>query len=78
VGTRFCMCHGVWEVWVQGLTDIVCISELLIYGSVLSYSLCCRNYMYTYIYIYIYIYTYPIHIQCAILYTNMDFAVAEE
>ena len=57
--TRSRMCHGGWEVWVHGVSAIICISELIIVTSMISYYVCCRNYMY----IYIYIYTYPIHIQ---------------
>ena len=64
-----------------GDSVVICISELIIVRYVVSYYVCCRNYMYTHThththtYIYIYIYTYPIHIQCAILYKNMDFVV---
>ena len=64
MGTRSRMCHGGWEVWVHGVSAIICMSNLIIVRSMVSHYVCCRNYMY--IYIYIYIYTYPILMQCAI------------
>ena len=39
------MCHGGWEVWVHVVSTIICISELIIVKSVVSYYVCCR---YTY------------------------------
>jgi len=57
VGTRSSMCHGGWEVWVHGFSAIICMSKLIIVRSMVSYCVCCRNYMYIYIYILIlYIY----------------------
>jgi len=53
VDTRSRMCHGGWEVWVHGVSASICISELLIVRSMVSYCVCCGNYMYMYIYIYI-------------------------
>ena len=47
------MCHGGWEVWVHGGSAIVCISELIMVRSMVSYYVCCRNYMCIYIYIYL-------------------------
>ena len=29
VDTRSRMCHGGWEVWVHGISAIICISELM-------------------------------------------------
>jgi len=71
------MCHGGWEVWVHGFSAIICISELIIVRSMVSYYVCCRNYMYTHththththIYIYILI---LVHIQYVIPYKNRD------
>ena len=60
MGTRSRMCHGVWEVWVRGGSANIRMSKLIIVRSMVSYYVCCRNYMYTYILIYIYI-------QCEIL-----------
>ena len=31
VDTRSRMCHGGWEVWVHGVSAIICISELIIH-----------------------------------------------
>jgi len=45
---------------VQGVSAIICISELIIARSLLFYCVCFINYIYIYIYIYIYVYTYPI------------------
>jgi len=28
VDTRSRMCHGSWEVWVHGVSAIICVSEL--------------------------------------------------
>jgi hypothetical protein len=73
------MFHGGWEVWVHGVSAIICISELIIVRSMVSYIMCVVEILYVCVYIYIYIYThtyihtYPIHIQYAILYKNMDF-----
>jgi len=49
MGTRSRMCHGGWEVWVHGDAVIICVSELIIVRSMVSYCVCCRNYMYIYI-----------------------------
>jgi len=49
VDTRSRMCHGGWEVWVHGIFPIICISELIIVRSMVSYYVCCINYMYIYI-----------------------------
>jgi len=40
VDTRPRMCHGGWEVWVHGvsaITNRICISELIIVRSMVSY-----------------------------------------
>ena len=29
VGTSSRMCHGVWKVWVHGVSAIICIPEIL-------------------------------------------------
>ena len=50
-----CTQWGGWEVWVHGVSAIICISELIIVRAVVSYYVCCRNYMYIHILI-IYIY----------------------
>jgi len=55
VDTRSRMCHGGLEVWVHGVSAIVCMSELIMVRSKVSYYVCCRNYMYIYILI-LYIY----------------------
>jgi len=44
-GTRSRMCHGGWEVWVHGVSAIICMSKLIIVRSVVSYNVCCRNYI---------------------------------
>jgi len=62
VDTRSSMCHGGWEVWVHGVSVIICISELIIVRP-MYHIMCVVEIICTYIYIY----TYPIHIQCAIL-----------
>ena len=41
--TRSRMCHGGWEVWVHGVSAIICISELIIVRYMVSYYVCCRN-----------------------------------
>jgi len=41
---------------VQGVSAIICISELIIARSLLFYCVCFINYIYIYIYIYIYMY----------------------
>ena len=66
MGTRSRMCHGGWEVWVHGVSAAIRVSKLIRVRSVVTYYVCCRNYMYIYIYIYI---------QCEILYKNMVFVV---
>jgi len=43
VDTRSRMCHRGWEVWVHGISAIICISELIIVRSMVSYYVCCRN-----------------------------------
>ena len=45
MGTRFRMCHGAWGVWVNGVYAIICIYELIIVRSMVSYCVCCINYM---------------------------------
>jgi len=53
VGARSRMRRGGWEEWVHGGDSaIICISELIMVRSMVSYYVCCRNYMYIYIYIY--------------------------
>ena len=54
------MCHGGWEVWVHGVSASVCISELIIVGSMVSYCVCCRNYMYTHTHTHTHIYIYVV------------------
>ena len=57
VGTRSRMCLGSWEVWVHGVSATIYIyiyiyiyiSELITIRSMVSYYVCCRNYMYIYI-----------------------------
>jgi len=49
VGTRFGVCYVGWFVWVHGVSAIISLSELIIVRSVVSYCVCCRNYMYIYI-----------------------------
>jgi len=39
VGTRSRMCHGGWEVWVHGVSTIICMSKLIIV--VLQYHIMC-------------------------------------
>ena len=34
------MCHGGWEVWVRGVSAIICMSKLIIVGSMISYYVC--------------------------------------
>jgi len=63
------MCHGGWEVWVHGGTSIIYMFNLIRVWSVVSYYVCCGNYMSIYIQI--------IHKQCAILYKNMLFVVID-
>ena len=71
-------CHGGWEVWVHGVSAIICMSKLIRVMSVVSHYVCSRNYIYIYIYIYIYTHIYIlIHTQCAILYKNMVFVVTD-
>jgi len=65
VGTKSCICHRGWEVWVYGVSGIICISELIIVRSMVSYYVCCGI---TYIDILIYIL-----IQCKILYKYVWF-----
>jgi hypothetical protein len=48
-GTRSSMSHGVWELWVYWDAAIVVISEIIKVRSMVSYYVCCRNYMYIYI-----------------------------
>ena len=40
------MCHGGWEVWVHGVSAIICISEIITVRSMVSYYVC-RSCMYT-------------------------------
>ena len=35
--TRSRICHGDWEVWVHGVSAIICISELMIVRPVVLY-----------------------------------------
>jgi len=35
-------------VWIHGVSAIICISELIMVRSIVSYYVCCRNYMYIY------------------------------
>ena len=42
VGTRSRTCHGGWEVWVHGVSTIICLSKLIIVRSMVSYCLCCN------------------------------------
>jgi len=71
-------CHGGWEVWVHGVSAIICMSKLIRVMSVVSHYVCSRNYIYIYIYIYIHTHIYIlIHTQCAILYKNMVFVVTD-
>jgi len=53
-----CTQWGGWEVWVHGVSAIICISELIIVRAVVSYYVCCRNYMYIHILI---LYIYDVH-----------------
>jgi len=46
VGHEILYVFGGWEVWVHGDAAVLCISELIIVRSVVSYCVCCRNYMY--------------------------------
>jgi len=43
VGTRSHMCHGGWEVWVLGVSAIICMSKLTVGRSMVSYYVCCRK-----------------------------------
>ena len=47
--TRSRMCHGGWEVWVHVLSAIIFMSDLVIVRSMVSYYVCCRNYIYIYL-----------------------------
>jgi len=49
VDTRSRMCHGGWEVWVHVLSAIIFMSDLVIVRSMVSYYVCCRNYIYIYL-----------------------------
>ena len=51
MGTRSRMCYGGWEVWVHGDSAITCMSKLIRVRSMVSYCVCCRNYLYIYIYV---------------------------
>ena len=64
VDTRSRMCHGGWEVWVRLVSANICISELIIVRSMVSYYVCCRNYIYIYIYIHTCIYIYLSYTYC--------------
>ena len=48
MGTRSHMCHGGWEVWVHGVYAIICMSKLIPVRSMVSYYVCCGNYIYIY------------------------------
>jgi len=39
VGTRSCMCHGGWEVWVHGVSTIICYVEVNIVRSMVYINL---------------------------------------
>jgi len=69
VGTRSRMCHGGWEVWVHGVSAIICMSKLITVRSIF-HIMCVVEIIYIYIYI-------LIHIHCAILYKNMVFVVTD-
>jgi len=43
------MCYGGWEVWVHGVSAIICYVYVNIVRSMVSYYVCCRNYTYKYI-----------------------------
>jgi len=49
VDMRARRCRGGWEVWVHGVSTIICISELITVRSMVSYYVCCRNFVYIYI-----------------------------
>jgi len=67
-------CHGGWEVWVHGVSAIICMSKLIRVMSVVSHYVCSRNYIYIYIYIYIYTHTYIyLYIHNAQYYTKIWF-----
>jgi len=55
------MCYVGWTVWVQGGSAIRCMSKLIIVRSMVTYYLCCRNYMYIYTLYLSYTYTYLLH-----------------
>jgi len=38
VDTRSRMCHGGWEVWVHGVSAIICIVEIICAYKYLSYT----------------------------------------
>jgi len=69
VGTRSRMCCVGWTVWVQGGSAIRCTSKLIIVRSMVTYYLCCRNYMYIYKYIYLFIYKLSVYVH--IISTNI-------
>ena len=50
VSTRTLMCHGSWELWVHGVSAIICMPKLIIVMSMVSYYVCCRM-IRTYIYL---------------------------
>ena len=66
--TRSRMCHGGWKVWVHGVTAIIGVSKLIIVRSMVSYYVCCRNYMYI-----IYIYILILYVYNVQYYTKMWF-----
>ena len=55
MGTRSRMCHGGWEVWVHGVSAIICMSKLITVRSI--FHIMC---VVEIIYIYIYTYTYTL------------------
>ena len=46
MGTRSRVCHRGWEVWVHGVSAVIRMSKLIIVRSMVTYYVCCRNYMY--------------------------------
>ena len=40
MGTRSRMFHGGWEMWEHGVSAVICISELIIVRSMVSYYVC--------------------------------------
>jgi len=72
VGTRSCMCHGGLVGWVNGVSAIMCMYELIIVRSMVSYYVCCRNYMYIYIYIYLSYACTHIHVSHYVIFCEVE------